>query len=184
MRLGELLIEAGAIDDRQLEVALRSQRQFGGRLGTNLIELGFLTEAMLTKVLAAQLHLPRASEGALENISRSVLDLVPSEQAAKHCLCPVRLDGRRLHVAMSDPLDNAAIAMLCPQTGYEVRALVAGDGLIRHALQKHYGISAREKLIRVVASGVAARGVAASAGATGPRPESSARPPTPITATD
>ena len=141
MRLGELLIEAGAITAPQLELALRQQVNHGGRLGINLIELGFLTEATLTKILAAQLHLPRVGEAALDKLPRSVLDLLSVELAAQHSVCPVRLDGPRLHLAMSDPLDKAAIAAVAAHTSCQIRPLVAAHGVVRHALQKHYGIS-------------------------------------------
>ena len=141
MRLGELLIEAGAITPTQLDAALRRQAAQGGRLGTNLIDLGFLTEDTFSKVLAAQLRLPRIGEAALDKLSRSVLDLVSVELAARHSVCPVRLDGPRLHLAMSDPLDKAAIAAVHAHTGSEIRPLVAPHGVVRHALQKHYGIS-------------------------------------------
>lgn len=149
MRLGELLIEAGAITEAQLQAALRQQAAAGGRLGSNLIELGFLTEATLSKVLAAQLRLPRVSEAALDKLPRSVLDLISVELAGRHSMCPVRLDGTRLHVAMSDPLDKAAIAAVAAHTSLEIRPMVAPDGVVRHALQKHYGISPKAKTINL-----------------------------------
>ena len=149
MRLGELLIEAGAITDAQLQAALRQQGAAGGRLGSNLIELGFLTEATLSKVLAAQLRLPRVSEAALDKLPRNVLDLISVVLAGRHSMCPVRLDGTRLHVAMSDPLDKVAIAAVAAHTSLEIRPMVAPDGVVRHALQKHYGISPKVKAIQL-----------------------------------
>lgn len=152
MRLGELLIQAGAISEPQLDQALREQKQFGGRLGRNLVELGFLTESTLTKVLAEQLHLPRVSEAVLEKLPRSVLDLLSIELVERHSVCPVRLDGPRLHLAMSDPLDKAAIAAVSEHSGCEVRPLVAPEGFLRHALQRHYGISPKSKFIKIGSS--------------------------------
>ena len=147
MRLGECLIEAGAITEAQLGVALREQARAGGRLGVNLVELGFLTEAMLTKVLAAQLHLPRLGESGLDRVPRSVLDLLGIDIVSRFSVCPVKLDGKRLHLAMSDPLDKNAIAAVAEHTSLEIRPMIAPDGVVRHALQKHYGVIPKPKFI-------------------------------------
>ena len=152
MLLGELLIEAGAIARDQLDLALRHQIESGGRLGTILIELGYLTEGSLTKVLAQQLHLPRASEQALEKVPREVLNMLTPQLASQHRCVPVRLDGPRLHLAMCDPLDKRAVTAVAEHTRREVRPLVAGESVIRHALHKHYGIVHKSHAISIINS--------------------------------
>ena len=52
MRIGELLVQAGLITDEQVEQALTAQRIHGGRLGTNLIVMGLVTESQLAASLA------------------------------------------------------------------------------------------------------------------------------------
>ena len=44
-KLGELLVASGLLTADQVEQALRAQVLWGGRLGTNLIELGFVVPA-------------------------------------------------------------------------------------------------------------------------------------------
>ena len=50
-KLGEMLVEAGRLTLLQLEEALKNQAVFGGKLGTNLIELGFLEEEEVAEFL-------------------------------------------------------------------------------------------------------------------------------------
>ena len=57
-RIGELLIERGAIDYRQLTSALSYQRERGGRIGQALVTKGFLTEEQLVAALGEEAGLP------------------------------------------------------------------------------------------------------------------------------
>ena len=57
-RLGDLLIKANLIDAIQLRVALQAQKESGERLGTTLVELGFIEEAVLAAFLSKQADMP------------------------------------------------------------------------------------------------------------------------------
>ena len=46
-RLGELLVKAERITPEQLDMGLQNQRQGGGRLGSSLVELGFIERLKL-----------------------------------------------------------------------------------------------------------------------------------------
>ena len=144
-KLGELLIEARVITEEQLDMALRAQAQRGGRLGWNLVELGFVAEGALAKVLSKQLRIPAATAAALDRAPKEVIRLLPADAAASFRAVPVRLEGTHLWVAMSDPSDRRAIAALDAVTAKTVRPMVASDLLIAYALEKHYGISARNR---------------------------------------
>ena len=54
-QLGKLLIEEGMVDQAQLDEALAAQQREGGKLGSTLVKLGFLTEEALYYFLALQL---------------------------------------------------------------------------------------------------------------------------------
>jgi hypothetical protein len=139
-RLGELLVRGAAITADQLQFALRWQKQHGGRLGTNLVELGFLSESALARTLSAQLGMPAASAGALEKVPAEVIRLLPPDSAAHYRAVPVRIEGGHLWMAMSDPSDQRAIADLDAVTKLTVRPMVAPDLLISYALERHYGV--------------------------------------------
>src|SRR5207245_1942777 len=57
-RLGEILMDAGVLDEMQLKAALSEQRKWGGKLGRTLVEMGFVDEDSMTLALSRQLNLP------------------------------------------------------------------------------------------------------------------------------
>jgi hypothetical protein len=139
-RLGDLLLESGAITGGQLNAGLRRQALHGGKLGTNLVELGYIDERALAKVLSAQLKIPAVTAAQIEQVEAKVLALVPARLAEQHRLVPVREDGDRLWVAMADPTDKAARDEIEKVTGRSVRPMVAPELLILYALEQSYGI--------------------------------------------
>lgn len=64
VRLGDLLVEHGDIDDRQLQQALDTQRSTGKRLGRVLMDLGLVTAGQLRYGLKLQRKLLLAAFGA------------------------------------------------------------------------------------------------------------------------
>jgi hypothetical protein len=132
-KLGEILVQAGAIDDEQLLAALGDQKNWGHRLGVTLVKMGFVTEEELVNGLANQLNLPIAHlEG--KRILPEVLQLVPEEFADKHMCLPlfVKRSGsvNHLFVGMDDPCNLQALDDLSFRTGMEVKpVLVASSEL-------------------------------------------------------
>ena len=64
--LGKYLLENGIVTAEQLEEALQSQVAFGGRLGTNLVELGYVSLEDLAVHLAAHAGIPVPPQEWLE----------------------------------------------------------------------------------------------------------------------
>lgn len=54
-RLGEMLVDVGAITEDQLQEALKGQKGSGDRLGTYLEKHGYITEEQLVEILKMQL---------------------------------------------------------------------------------------------------------------------------------
>jgi len=148
-RLGELLLQAGAINRAQLNAALEVQRQTKGRLGSILVELGHVDERTIGMVLADQLKIASATAAQLEGVPKNALTLVAKEFAARYRAVPLRVDGKRLWTAMGDPLDREAITALEKHTGLELRPMVAPDVLLEFALDKHYGIKRQPRIVEV-----------------------------------
>jgi hypothetical protein len=111
-KLGEMLLEAGLINELQLRGALNDQRQWGRPLGVTLISMGFVSEAELMRVLSDQLCYPFADLDA-KIVAPEVIELVPYEIAAKHHCLPLTVQRkgsvRELYLAMFDPTDLAVI---------------------------------------------------------------------------
>jgi hypothetical protein len=147
--LGQLLIESGLINEAVLDEGLQRQVIFGGRLGTNLLEMGVITEDDLMKVLAYQLNMPYAQSHHFEKIPREVLDSVPKELLSKHKIVPLAVEGHRITLAMTDPLKLDIIDDVAFRTNMVVHPVVASEVRIVDALEKYYGIRREARYIAV-----------------------------------
>jgi len=142
MRLGEMLLAAGLIDEFQLNSALSYQRNWGARLGACLVRLGYLTEANLLNFLAEQLKLP-CIDLSRRVIEADVLAFLPAEKAREYTVIPV--DRREMQgtlfllVAMSDPTNLGVVDDLQFMTGCRVRPALASEASIREAIESWYG---------------------------------------------
>lgn len=137
IKLGDMLIKAGVITDVQLEAALKEQRQNGGRLGSNLNKLGFISEEDLTKFLGRQFGVPAVNLNDYE-IEKSVLDIIPAEVALKHEVIPLSRSGKSLTIAIANPANVLAIEDLKFSTGYEIRIVVSAESSIQNTIEKYY----------------------------------------------
>jgi len=140
IKLGELLLNEKLITPEQLDEALKSQMIFGIKLGSSLIELGFITDEQLCRFLSRKLGVPAVSPRAMSSVSPEVLALVPAELAQKYRVVPIRADGKKLALAMEDPTDFKAIDEVAFVTGYVVLPHIVPDIRITSALSKYYQI--------------------------------------------
>jgi hypothetical protein len=137
-RLGDLLIAEKQLSPNQLEAAIEAQCLYGGRLGTSLIELGFLSEIEIARTLSRKLRLPYIEPKLLMQIPPEVIDLVPQKLACKHFVIPCRLDKKRLYLAMSDPTNLTIIDALAFRLGFIIVPVVVPEIRLMLALQKYY----------------------------------------------
>jgi MSHA biogenesis protein MshE len=119
LRLGELLREAGKLDDTQLKTALERQRQTGRRLGTVLKDLGYVTDEDIAHILARQLKFPYFTP-RLENVDLTAARRFTELQVRKLRALPVGRQGSRWRVAIADPMDWQAVDELPKLLGGEV----------------------------------------------------------------
>ncbi|MFH1810214.1 MAG: hypothetical protein ABIJ09_15820 [Pseudomonadota bacterium] len=140
-RLGDYLIEAGIIDQFQLQSALGHQRQWGGKLGRILVENRFVKEDVMVRALSELLRID-AVELSLMTIHARVIELVPVDMAERFGLIPVALKrekaGEFVYIAMSDPTNLEAVDAIQFKTGKKVRSMIAGDSAIDRAIRHYY----------------------------------------------
>lgn len=141
LKLGELLLSEKIITQAQLDEALKCHIIFGIKLGSSLIELGLVKEDVLVNLLSRKLGVPAVSNAELMNVPISVLDRLSAAVAEKFRVVPVRLENKRLHVAMSDPTDLTSLEELSFITGNRVLPMIAAEIQVLRALEKHYGIA-------------------------------------------
>jgi type IV pilus assembly protein PilB len=136
-KLGQLLIASNIISEDQLREALILQRKEGGRLGTNLVKLGHITEEKLVTFLSRQYGVPAINLSDYK-IDPSVLKLVPVDIARKYLIMPVARVGATLTIAMADPSNVFAIDDVKFMTGYNVEVVVSSESSILSAVSSHY----------------------------------------------
>jgi len=140
IKLGEMLIKAGSLAPDQLEEALKYQVIFGGKLGTNLIEMGYIDEENLAKVLSDKLGVPYVPADRLNSISPEVIKVIPKGIAQKYKVVPLALDRNRLTLVMTDPSDLQALDEISFITGFVIKPMVSPEIRLVLALEKFYGI--------------------------------------------
>jgi hypothetical protein len=137
-RVGELLLEAGVVGERELEAALEYGRRWGVRIGRALVELRLATERQIVQALALQTGLDPAP---LDRLARrplaEALRLVPRDFAVENNVLPIAADSATLTVAVSDP-DLALADELRFRTGRRVRMCIAGEDELGDAIRRHY----------------------------------------------
>ncbi|MEW6416669.1 MAG: type IV-A pilus assembly ATPase PilB [Nitrospirota bacterium] len=136
-KLGQLLISSNIISEDQLKEALNLQRREGGRLGTNLVKLGYITEEKLVTFLSRQYGVPAVNLSDYK-IDPSVLKLIPVDIAKKYLIMPVARVGAVLTIAMVDPSNVFTIDDVKFMTGYNVEVVVASESSILNAISTYY----------------------------------------------
>ncbi|MEY3201453.1 MAG: hypothetical protein RIR70_1003 [Pseudomonadota bacterium] len=140
--LGQTLIQMGFIDEDQLDIALREQRQHHRPLGRILVSLGFLSEPDLNEALSANLGLPSITLDAAVP-DPDALALVPRDLASRHAILPINYDAteRLMQVAVADTHDVVALDSLRQALpDYVALApVIAGQSDILRAIDQHYG---------------------------------------------
>nr|WP_254360568.1 general secretion pathway protein GspE [Corallococcus exiguus] len=135
MRLGELLVKDGLVSAAGLEEALESQVVHGGRLGTNLVELGLLSEQDLSKALG-RLHNCAYASGEMVPDPKAVALVNPNDADDKEYL-PMRADATRLSVAVLNPHDFTTLDAIAFKTGKRVVPVVIPEFRMNQLLRRH-----------------------------------------------
>ena len=140
MKLGELLVKEGLITREHLRLALERQVIFGGRIGTNIVELGILTEDEFTKFLSRYLKIQVVESSQLVSIDEEIIACINKEMAEKYKAIPFKKEKNRLHVAMLDPKDINLLDEFRFASGYDIIPYAASELRILYALEKYYGV--------------------------------------------
>src|SRR6187431_1296539 len=142
VRIGELLLKEKRISAEQLQEALNYQRTNGGKLGANLVKLGYVKDEEITALLSKQYGVPSIALNQFE-IDPAVIKLVPGETARKYQIVPLSRAGATLTIAMTDPTNVFAMDDVKFMTGYNVEPVVASETAVADAIQKYYPSIAR-----------------------------------------
>src|SRR6185436_14851708 len=136
-KLGEILVRENLITSQQLREALDYQRTNGGRLGSNLVKLGVISDDVITAVLSRQYGVPSINL-ELFQIEDETIKLISHEVALKYSVLPISKVGATLTLAMADPTNVFAMDDIKFMTGLNVEPVIASETSIMGAVAKYY----------------------------------------------
>jgi type IV pilus assembly protein PilB len=140
-RLGQLLMRAGIITDRQLTDALEVHNATGSPLGRVLVDLGYATQGAILSVMAAQIGIPYV-DFAERRPDPNAVATVPKELAERYTLMPVEIsESGELIVAMADPQNVLALDDLRIITGCEIKPAISTKDDITAAINEYYKVA-------------------------------------------
>ena len=135
-----MLIQAGKLDDDQLQKALRQQKENDGYIGQTFVELGFIEPKELNRYISYQLKIPYLQLGYYK-IDDTLMELFPEHLIRKQKMLPLFRLNNTLNLAISDPLDSGPINAARDATGLKIEPVIAMETEIENAIDLHYGIS-------------------------------------------
>src|SRR5205807_2312138 len=137
VRLSGLLLNDKLITTAQRQQALTQQKANGGKLGFNLVKMGFVKDDQITALLSKQYGVPSINLAQFK-LDPTIIKLVPNETARKYQIIPLSRSGSTLTIAMTDPTNVFAMDDIKFMTGYTVEPVVASEIAIAEAIDKYY----------------------------------------------
>ncbi|HEY2432106.1 MAG TPA: type IV-A pilus assembly ATPase PilB [Vicinamibacterales bacterium] len=137
VRIGELLLKEKRITPAQLQEVLTYQKTSGGKLGYNLVKLGFVKDEEITALLSKQYGVPSINLAQFE-IDPAIVKLIPAETAHKYQIMPLSRAGATLTIAMTDPTNVFAMDDIKFMTGYNVEPVVGSETAVSDAIAQYY----------------------------------------------
>jgi len=138
-RLGELLLDAKKLTEKDLLRALTEQKKYGDKLGKVIVKLGMLSEKEIIDTVSKQLNIPIIDLKELE-IPEDVVTLITTDIAKNSMVIPVMRRHNVLKLAMVDPLDIDAMDNVARMVKMEIEPLIVTEDELRQALEKYYGL--------------------------------------------
>ena len=139
-KLGEILVRENLITPQQLREALEYQRSSGGRLGSNLVKLGIISDDVITAVLSRQYGVPSVNLDLFQ-IDDSTIHLISQEVALKYIVLPVSKVGSTLTLAMADPTNVFAMDDIKFMTGLNIEPVISSEASILLAISKYFALT-------------------------------------------
>jgi MSHA biogenesis protein MshE len=137
IKLGEVLVQQGAITDEQLQAALVAQRRTGRKLGRVLADLGFMSESSLLEFLSKHLQVPFV-DLKHARVDQETVKLLPEPLARRYRAIVLLQDARGLLIGMADPSDLHAYDELQVRLKQPLRLALVGEADLLKTLDAVY----------------------------------------------
>ncbi|MGF1635220.1 MAG: GspE/PulE family protein [Phycisphaerae bacterium] len=140
-KLGEILVDWGVVNPREIEKALQHAKDKRMRLGEALVDMKVCPESQVYKALATQ-HNMEYVDLDKNSVPPGAVNQIPDELMRKYLILPVGTENGRLKVAISDPLDLEMLDILRFRLNKEVRTVLAPKGRIKQVIDQLFDTSA------------------------------------------
>lgn len=137
-KFGEILVEAGVVDELIMKQALLLQRGSGRRLGQILEEMGVITETDIAVAVARQFGFKTVKDIAKYAFPSDLLALFTGDAALKQLVFPIKLENGNLFLAMVNPLDNDTLNAISFRTRLRITPCVTTPSEIQQGVARHY----------------------------------------------
>jgi len=151
VKLGTLLLRNAAIGLSQLEAALRNQVLYGGRLGTNLVELGYIDLELLSAYLAELSGAPIATPTLLDQAAPALMEKLGADEAHRLRAIPLGYLGEgatTVAVAMVEPADKKVVDELAARLDAHIQPYIVPELRAVYYLEKLFGLPRRARFVR------------------------------------
>ena len=135
--LGEILIQRKKITSQQLDAALQAQKTKGGFLGEILVNLGILDERDIVVALVIQCGMPYIAVNKY-TIDPQIVRLIPREVALQEKVIALDRIGEVLSVVMMNPLTDEKKTYLENLTKCRIATFISTKGEIEEAIARNY----------------------------------------------
>lgn len=135
--LGKILVDSGVITQGKLNTALKEKRadEF---ISDTVVRLGFAAESQIIKTIQKSQGVDYVDLKEIQ-ISENIARLFTKEYCVNNRILPIKLEGKRLTIAMADPSDIPKIDNIAMSTGFSVTQVVATSSAIMSQIEKIYG---------------------------------------------
>ncbi|MFT3983982.1 MAG: ATPase, T2SS/T4P/T4SS family [Lachnospiraceae bacterium] len=140
LRLGDILLNQQVITEEQLAKALKRQAGSGRKLGEVMVDEGITTEEAIAHALSSQLGMDYVNLNGVK-IPDEIISLINSAVVKKYTAIPYMFDEKNanvLKVAMSDPMDMAAVDDFAIITNLQIEPVVATTRQILLFIDRYY----------------------------------------------
>ena len=138
-KLGEMLIEAEAVTEEQLETALKLSKGSGKRLGECLIESGACGDVEIARSLAEQFGMEFNAMAGGDDLDGIDLEAAPKDVVRKHLVAPCGLSNGRMKLLVHDPLDLELLDLLRFRLKAEIDPVLAPRSALKAFIDERLG---------------------------------------------
>lgn len=138
IRIGDVLLQAGYINQDELDEALEYQKNNKGiRLGEALIKLGFITEHQQLEALSARLGQRYVKIDRIM-VQTEAVAMIPVQLAKKYHMLAVQYQDNNLTIVLNDPLDYYGIEDIRQTTGMNLEIWLTELLPLNQAIEYYY----------------------------------------------